>query len=133
MSFSVFLVFSLFNSLINFILLIINDLRIKIFLKKSLKSLFSFFCSFLVFLFEIRMTVTADGEDVVFDGEIPTDPSHVYDLLMGALSENGRAIVQFIVDGVDAVQSGEFPVTYEKIEVSSLSHDELTLDWLSNQ
>ena len=46
---------------------------------------------------------------------------------MGALSENGRAIVQFIVDGVDAVQSGEFPVTYEKIEASSLSHDELTL------
>ena len=73
------------------------------------------------------MTVTADGEDVVFDGEIPTDPSHVYDLLMGALSENGRAIVQFIVDGVDAVQSGKFPETYEKIEVSSLSHDELTL------
>ena len=73
------------------------------------------------------MTVTADGEDVVFDGEIPTDPSHVYDLLMGALSENGRAIVQFIVDGVDAVQSGEFPATYKKIEVSSLSHDELTL------
>ena len=73
------------------------------------------------------MTVTADGEDVVFDGDIPTDPSHVYDLLMNALSENGRAVVQFIVDGVDAVQSGEFPETYDKIEVSSLSHDELTL------
>ena len=73
------------------------------------------------------MTVTADGEDVVFDGDVPTDPSHVYELLMGALSENGRAIVKFIVDEVDSVQSGEFPKTYKKIEVFSLSHDELTL------
>ena len=42
------------------------------------------------------MTVTADGEDVVFDGEIPTDPSHVYDLLMNALSENGRALFSLL-------------------------------------
>lgn len=73
------------------------------------------------------MSVIADGEEVVFDGDIPTDPNHVYELLMGALSENGRAVVQFIVDGVDAVQHGEFPSSYEKIEVFSLSHDELTL------
>lgn len=73
------------------------------------------------------MSVIADGEEVVFDGDVPTDPNHVYELLMGALSENGRAVVQFIVDGVDAVQKGEFPSTYETIEVFSLSHDELTL------
>ena len=72
-------------------------------------------------------SVIADGEEVVFDGDVPTNPNHVYDLLMGALSENGRAVVKFIVDGVDTVASGESPSTYEKIEVISLSHDELTL------
>ena len=72
-------------------------------------------------------TVIADGEEVVFDGDVPTDPNHVYELLMGALSENGRAVVKFIVDGVDTVASGDTPSTYDKIEVISLSHDELTL------
>lgn len=71
--------------------------------------------------------VIADGEEVVFDGDVPTDPNHVYELLMGALSENGRAVVKFIVDGVDTVESGDTPSTYDKIEVISLSHDELTL------
>jgi hypothetical protein len=71
--------------------------------------------------------VIADGEEVVFDGDVPTDPNHVYELLMGALSENGRAVVKFIVDGVDTVASGDTPSTYDKIEVISLSHDELTL------
>ena len=72
-------------------------------------------------------SVIADGEEVVFDGDVPTDPNHVYELLMGALSENGRAVVKFIVDGVDTVASGDTPSTYDKIEVISLSHDELTL------
>ena len=71
--------------------------------------------------------VIADGEEVVFDGDVPTDPNHVYELLMGALSENGRAVVKFIVDGVDTIASGDTPSTYDKIEVISLSHDELTL------
>jgi hypothetical protein len=71
--------------------------------------------------------VIADGEEVVFDGDVPTDPNHVYELLMGALSENGRAVVKFIVDGLDTVASGDTPSTYDKIEVISLSHDELTL------
>ena len=71
--------------------------------------------------------VIADGEEVVFDGDVPTDPNHVYELLMGALSENGRAVVKFIVDGVDTVASGDTPSTYDEIEVISLSHDELTL------
>jgi len=71
-------------------------------------------------------SVIADGEEVMFDGDVPTDPNHVYELLMGALSENGRAVVKFIVDGVDTVASGDTPSTYDKIEVISLSHDELT-------
>ena len=60
-------------------------------------------------------SVIADGEEVVFDGDVPTDPNHVYELLMGALSENGRAVVKFIVDGVDTVASGHTPSTYDKI------------------
>ena len=73
------------------------------------------------------MSVIADGEEVVFDGDIPTDPNHVYELLMGALSENGRAVVKFIVDGEDTIGNEQLPESYEKIEVHSLSHDELTL------
>lgn len=73
------------------------------------------------------MSVIADGEEVVFDGDVPTDPNHVYELLMGALSENGRAVVKFIVDGEDTIGSEQLPESYKKIEVHSLSHDELTL------
>ena len=43
--------------------------------------------------------VFADGEEVVFDGDIPSEASRVYDLLMGALSEQGRVVVRFVVDG----------------------------------
>lgn len=71
-------------------------------------------------------TVWADNEEVTFTEDIPEDPSHVYELLMGALSEQGRAVVKFIVDGVDALENGAFPEGYEKIEAFSLSHDELT-------
>ena len=71
--------------------------------------------------------VIADGEEVIFDGDIPSEPSRVYDLLMGALSDQGRVVVKFIVDGADSLESGEFPDQYEKIEVISMSHDELTL------
>ena len=71
--------------------------------------------------------VIADGEEVIFDGDFPHEPSRVYDLLMGALSEQGRVVVKFIVDGNDSLQSGEFPDTFTKIEAVSLSHDELTL------
>ena len=72
-------------------------------------------------------SVWADKEEVVFDGEIPVDPSRVYDLLMGALSEQGRVVVEFLVDGVDALREGKFPDQYEKIEIASQTHDELTL------
>ncbi len=71
--------------------------------------------------------VIADGEEVIFDGDFPHEPSRVYDLLMGALSEQGRVVVKFIVDGNDSLQSGEFPDTFTNIEAVSLSHDELTL------
>ena len=71
--------------------------------------------------------VIADGEEVVFDGDFPHEPVRVYDLLMGALSEQGRVVIKFFVDGDDSLQSGEFPDTYKKIEAVSLSHDELTL------
>ena len=72
-------------------------------------------------------TVWADNEEVQFTEDIPQEPSNVYELLMGALSEQGRAVVKFIVDGVDALESGAFPEGYEKIEAFSLTHDELTL------
>lgn len=71
-------------------------------------------------------TVWADEEEVTFTDDIPVDPSNVYELLMGALSEQGRAVVKFIVDGEDALEKGSFPESYEKIESYSLSHDELT-------
>jgi len=71
--------------------------------------------------------VIADGEEVIFEGDFPLEPSRVYELLMGALSEQGRVVVRFVVDGVDSLLEGEFPDIYENIEVFSLSHDELTL------
>ncbi len=71
--------------------------------------------------------VIADGEEVIFEGDVPVEPSRVYELLMGALSEQGRVVVRFVVDGVDSLLEGKFPDTYENIEVFSLSHDELTL------
>ena len=72
-------------------------------------------------------TVWADNEEVTFTEGVPQEPANVYELLMGALSEQGRAVVKFIVDGEDALAKGEFPESYEKIEITSLSHDELTL------
>ena len=71
-------------------------------------------------------SVWADNEEVSFTEDIPLDPSNVYELLMGALSEQGRAVVKFLVDGEDSLEKGGFPETYEKIEAFSLSHDELT-------
>ncbi len=71
-------------------------------------------------------SVWADNEEVTFTEDIPGDPSNVYELLMGALSEQGRAVVKFLVDGEDSLEKGGFPKSYEKIEAFSLSHDELT-------
>ena len=49
-------------------------------------------------------TVWADNEEVQFTEDIPKEPSNVYELLMGALSEQGRAVVKFVVDGEDALE-----------------------------
>ena len=74
--------------------------------------------------------VKVDGEEVVFEGEPPSDLGQLFDLLMGAMSERGRAVVSFRVDGVDLMSSpGEssLPETFEKIEASTLTHAEITL------
>jgi hypothetical protein len=76
----------------------------------------------------VRMPkVIADNEEVIFDGEVPAQPAQIYELIMGALSDQGRAVVKFLVDGEDSLQKGEFPDSFEEIEAFSLSHDELTL------
>ena len=70
--------------------------------------------------------VLADKEEVLFQEGIPTEPSHVYELLMGAFAEQRRSVVKFIVDGEDVLQTGEFPNSFESIEAESLSHNEIT-------
>jgi hypothetical protein len=70
--------------------------------------------------------VLADREEVVFQEGIPENPSHIYELLMGAFAEQRRSLVKFIVDGEDALQTGEFPEKFELIEAESLTHDEIT-------
>ena len=56
-------------------------------------------------------------------------PARIYELIISALSEQGRAVVQFLVDSEDALQAGEFPESFEEIEAFSLSHDELTASY----
>jgi len=70
--------------------------------------------------------VIVDGEDVIFDGDIPKETARVYQLLMEALSEQARVIYTIEVDG-ETPPGGELPETYEKIEITSMSHDELTM------
>ena len=53
--------------------------------------------------------VMADSEEVVFQEGIPKDPGQIYQLLMGAFAEQRRSVVEYIVDGEDALQTGEFP------------------------
>ena len=69
--------------------------------------------------------VVVDKEDVIFGEAVPKSPSHVYELLMEALSEQGRVVVDFSVDGHTAFPNDRFQ--FEKIEAKSVSHDELTL------
>lgn len=73
--------------------------------------------------------VKVDGEEVLFEGDPPQDVGQVYELLMGAMSERGRAVVSFLVNGVDILkqtEEDEVPSTFERIEASTLSHAELT-------
>jgi hypothetical protein len=72
-------------------------------------------------------SVTVDGEEVKFEGDIPLDPSQIYGLLGDALSEQSRVVISFAVDGKDAMQEDQFPSSYKTIEARSLTHDELTL------
>ena len=72
--------------------------------------------------------VYVDGEKVTFEGDFPENPSQVYELLMAALSEQGRAVTAFKADGVDLLaQNQDIPETFERIDADSLSHRELTL------
>ena len=70
--------------------------------------------------------VWADSEEVVFNEGIPDDPKQIYELLMGALAEQARAVIVFEVDGVDVLQSGDFPNSFEEIKASSMTHREIT-------
>ena len=71
--------------------------------------------------------VMADSEEVVFQEGIPKDPGQIYQLLMGAFAEQRRSLVEYIVDGEDALQTGEFLESFDIIEAKSLSHDEISL------
>ena len=71
--------------------------------------------------------VYVDGEKVVFEGETPENPAEIYDLLMTVLSEQGRAVTGFVADGVNLLSGEQPPESFERIDASSLSHRELTL------
>ena len=74
--------------------------------------------------------VSVDGEEVVFEGEAPQEVGQVFDLLLGAMSERGRALVSFMVDGKDLMFLAENdppPSSFQKIEAFTLTHVELTL------
>lgn len=72
-------------------------------------------------------SVWVDNEEVVFKEGIPSETVKVYDLLMGVLAQDGRVIVEFVVDGTDTLRSGETPGSFFKIEAKSQTHHELTL------
>jgi hypothetical protein len=71
--------------------------------------------------------VWADNEEVLFNEGIPDNSQQIYELLMGALSEQRRAVVEFLVDGEDALASNSFPEKFDVIKASSMTHDEITL------
>ena len=71
-------------------------------------------------------SIVCDEEEVTFTGDIPASPSQVYEMLMGAVSEQGRAVVKFIVDGKIRLNRGNFRMLTMKLR-HSLSHDELTM------
>ena len=71
--------------------------------------------------------VWADNEEVVFNEGIPSDSHKIYELLMGALAEQRKAVVEFLVDGEDALAANSFPENFEVIKAKSMTHDEITL------
>ena len=72
-------------------------------------------------------TVWADNEEVVFNEGIPSDSHKIYELLMGALAEQRKTVVEFLVDGEDALATNSFPENFEIIKAKSMTHDEITL------
>lgn len=70
--------------------------------------------------------VWADNEEVIFNEGIPSDPKQIYELLMGALAEQARSVVEFEVDGREILQTGEFPDSFQEIKALSMSHREIT-------
>ena len=69
--------------------------------------------------------VVVDGEEVIFEGDEPSETSRIYQLLMEALSEQARLYIP-LRDGEPA-NGDSFPETYNEINVVSMSHDELTM------
>jgi len=61
--------------------------------------------------------VTADGEEVVFDEGTPSSPRDIFDLVSQVLGEQRKAIVSFVSDGKDSLQTGTFPESFELIEI----------------
>jgi hypothetical protein len=71
--------------------------------------------------------VLADNEEVVFDEGIPSAPSAIYELLLGAFAERRRAMTSFIVDGTDFINNEDLPDKFKNIETKSITHAELTM------
>ena len=69
--------------------------------------------------------VLADNEEVVFQQGVPENPAQIYELLMQAFAEQRRSVIKFVVDGNDALQTGEFADSFELISAESLLHDEI--------
>ena len=63
--------------------------------------------------------VVVDGEDVIF-GEAVPESFACLRIAYEALSEQGRVVVDFSVDGHTAFPNDRFPDSFEKIEASSL-------------
>ena len=72
-------------------------------------------------------SVVADGEEVVFEEGMPDSPRNIFDLVSQALSEQRKAIVKFKVDHKNCLQDGEFPESFDFIEIESMPHDEIIL------
>jgi len=84
-------------------LLISNYLKLLFFF-----NLFIFFCSYTGYRVLLKvdlMSIIADGEEVIFEGEIPSEPSRIYELLMNAYSEQSKGSGQ-ILCGWDGCPAG---------------------------
>ena len=76
-------------------------------------------------------SVWADYEEVLFIDGVPDNPKTIYELMMGALAEQRKSVVEFFVDGQDTLRTGSFPENFSKIEAFSMLHDEITMRLIS--